>query len=135
MSFMKYNTGVSSYILEYMECRCMSTEHLFKFYIDIEDASVCLEVHLANWLPWYKRIWRGIKYVFGYKSKFGDFDTTIMKDEDINKLIDLLAYFKTLQKNKQIEEEKEEVDYNTQASSPNRTVLKEEHDSSKKSEM
>lgn len=96
MSFMKYNTGVTNYILEYMECKCMSTEHILKFYLDTKDVELCLDVHLANWLPWYKRAWRAVKYVLGYKSKYGDFDSIILKDEDINKLMDLLSYYKKI---------------------------------------
>ncbi len=92
MSFIKYTNGVTNHIVEYMECACMSPEHLIKFYVDVEDGDVCLDVHLANWIPWYKRIWRAVKYVFGYKSKYGDFDSVILKDEDVLKIIELLNY-------------------------------------------
>lgn len=101
MAFIKYNTGVTNYILEYMECRCMSTEHLIKFYLDTDEADICLDVHLATRLPWYRRFWRGITYTLGYKSKYGDFDNMIMKEEDINRLIDLLAYYKKIKQKKE----------------------------------
>ncbi len=31
-------------------------------------------------------IGRGLKYAFGYKSRFGDWDSTIFKKEDLKKL-------------------------------------------------
>ena len=98
MAFIKYTTGVTNYSIEYMECKCQSTEHLVKFHLDLEDGDLCLDVHLANWLPWYKRLVRSIKYLFGYKSKYGDFDNIIFKDEDVDRLINLLAYQKKVRR-------------------------------------
>jgi len=96
MVFMKYNTGVTNYIAEYMECKCMSSEHLIKFHLDVDEGELCLDIHLADWKPWYKRIWTALKYVFGYKSKYGDFDEVILKDEDVDRLMELLAYQKKI---------------------------------------
>jgi len=96
MAFIKYTNGVTNYSVEYMECACGSTEHLMKFHIDLDDGDLCLDVHLANWLPWYKRLYRAIKYLFGYKSKYGDFDNIIMKDEDVDRLLELLKYQKKI---------------------------------------
>jgi len=94
MAFIKYTTGVTNYNIEYMECRCMSPEHLLKFHLDLEDGDLCLDFHLADWTPWYKRIWTAVKYVFGYKSKYGDFDEFIFKDEDVDRLLELLVHQK-----------------------------------------
>jgi len=94
MAFIKYTTGETNYNIEYMECRCMSPEHLLKFHLDLEDGDLCVDFHLANYLPWYKRIWVGVKYAFGYKSKYGDFDEFIFKDEDIDNLMKLLIHQK-----------------------------------------
>jgi len=92
MAFIKYTTGVTNYSIEYMECRCMSPEHLLKFHLDLEDGDLCVDFHLANWLPWYKRIWTAVCYVFGYKSKYGDFDEFLFKDEDVDRLLELLEH-------------------------------------------
>lgn len=94
MAFIKYTTGVTNYSVEYMECKCMSTEHLVKFHLDLDDGDLCMDVHLANWLPWYKRLGRSIKYLFGYKSKYGDFDNLIFKEEDVDNLMKLLVEHK-----------------------------------------
>jgi len=99
MSFMKYNTGVTNYIIEYTECQCMSTEHLLKFHLDLKDGVLCLNFHLANWKPWYIRIWVAIKYIFGYKSKYGDFDEFFFKDEDVKRILALFKYQQKIQNN------------------------------------
>ena len=92
MGFVKYTTGTTNYHVEYMECLCQSPEHLIKFHLDLEDGDLCLDFHLADWKPWYKRIGTAISYIFGYKSKYGSFDEFIFKDEDIKKLIELINY-------------------------------------------
>ena len=96
MGFIKYQNAAIDYIVEYMECQCMSPEHLVKFHLDLEDGDLCLDFHLANWLPWYKRIWVAIKYIFGYTSKYGHFDELIFKDQDVDKLIELLVHQKKI---------------------------------------
>jgi len=94
VAFIKYTTGLTNYNIEYMECRCMSTEHIVKFHLDLDDGDLCLDFHLSNYQNWYKRAWVAIKYVFGYKSKYGDFDEIILKDEDVDRLMELLIHQK-----------------------------------------
>jgi hypothetical protein len=72
----------------------MSTEHIVKFHLDLDDGDLCLDFHLSNYQNWYKRAWVAIKYVFGYKSKYGDFDEIILKDEDVDRLMELLIHQK-----------------------------------------
>ena len=47
-------------------------------------------MHLTTYKKFFKRVWIGIKYMCGYKSKFGDWDTMIFKNEDLLKLRDFL---------------------------------------------
>ena len=96
MAFIKYTTGQVNPIIEYMECKCMSPEHLVRFHLDTVDGDLCLDFHLDTYLPWYKRAWRGLKYLFGYKSKYGDFDELLFKEDDLVKLQEILKYQKEI---------------------------------------
>lgn len=71
-------------------CKCYSPEHSFIFMYDEDDNELYFEVHLSNYLPFYKRVIQGFRYMFGYKSKYGNFDSVIIKPEDADKLINYL---------------------------------------------
>ena len=96
--------------IEYFECECGSDEHRLVFKYDIEDEDwplVTANAFLHHWYPWYKRVWIGIKYVFGYKCKYGHFDEFIMKPEDAERLRGLLdKWLEETNDNKWIQERK-----------------------------
>ena len=71
-------------------CDCHSLEHIFCFWHDTDDNEVYLQTHLTNYDGFFKRLWIGIKYAFGYKSRYGHFDCTIVRPEDLQKLKDYL---------------------------------------------
>jgi hypothetical protein len=71
-------------------CDCESPEHQFTIVKDPEDKEVWLQVHLINHDGFFKRLWRGLKYAFGYTSKYGDWDNTIITPEDQLKIIEFL---------------------------------------------
>lgn len=73
-----------------MICKCHSLEHQVSFWYDEEDGDLYCEPHLTNHRNFFKRLWHGLKYAFGYKSKFGDWDSTIFEKEDLEKLRDYL---------------------------------------------
>ena len=57
-------------------CACSSNEHQISLE-SFEDEGVkdlYLAFHLAQAKPWYRRIVNAVKYVFGYRCKYGDFD-------------------------------------------------------------
>jgi len=56
-------------------CRCGSLEHMFVVSADEEDAFI--EVHLAP-APWHKRIVRALKYIFGHRSRYGNFEEILL---------------------------------------------------------
>lgn len=79
---------------EYFECACHSPEHLLQFkFFDDDPKMVCAYVFLRP-EPFYKRIWLGIKYIFGYSSKYGYFDEFILRNEDADKFIELINKLK-----------------------------------------
>lgn len=74
---------------EYFECACHDNEHLLIINYDPEYGDIWVDVHLKNY-PWYMRLWIAIKYIFGYKTKYGCFSTWMMNNKDAQKMIDLI---------------------------------------------
>lgn len=56
-------------------CRCESLEHIFVVSADEEDFFI--EVHLAP-LPFWERVTNAVRYAFGKRCKYGDFDTVLL---------------------------------------------------------
>lgn len=81
---------------ELLLCQCGDPAHqLIMFYDDdIEAPAVYVSVHLSPEPNFFKRLWRGIKYIFSNKrSIYGDFDEIILRPSDAEKLqraVDLL---------------------------------------------
>lgn len=75
----------------YLECQCSSEEHTIRLAIDEEDGHIYTSVFLNDWERWYKRLWKAIKYLFGYKCKYGHFDCTMLRPEDYDRIRNLLT--------------------------------------------
>jgi outer membrane protein OmpA-like peptidoglycan-associated protein len=74
---------------ELLLCQCGDPAHqLIMFYDDdVEAPAVYVSVHLSPEPNFFKRLWRGIKYVFFKKrSIYGDFDEIILRPSDAEKL-------------------------------------------------
>lgn len=67
-------------------CKCNSPEHQALFWYDTEDDELFLEPHLSTNKNFVQRLWHGLKYAFGCKSKYGAWDSMIFKEEDLKKL-------------------------------------------------
>jgi len=63
----------------YIECNCYTDEHTLRFSMDPEDGHMYLHVFLENDV-FLKRLWKGIRYILGYKSKFGQFTEVILAE-------------------------------------------------------
>lgn len=84
---------------EFFECICLSDEHTLKFTLDFydpNDIELYTSVFLSQCHNLFGRLWIAIKYVFGYKCKYGHWDYTILKVEDTDRLIALLQKHKQL---------------------------------------
>ena len=68
---------------EYFECSCFSPEHTLLFKFDEDEIYVYVFLDSDGFL---RRIWKAIKYVFGYKCKYGHFDEFILSKKDADKL-------------------------------------------------
>lgn len=73
-------------------CECNNVEHQLIFsYLKDED-EVYMEVHLIPESNILKRIWDALKYIFGYRSKYGHFDEFIFHRDDASKLAKIVKY-------------------------------------------
>lgn len=63
---------------EILVCKCFSCEHIIvvRSIDEDKDNEVFMTIHLAPH-PWYKRVINGIKYIFGHRSVYGEFDEFI----------------------------------------------------------
>lgn len=61
----------------YVICECGTSEHQFHISYNSKDGDFYLTAHLESTRFW-KRLWRGIKYIFGYKSRYGEFGEILM---------------------------------------------------------
>lgn len=87
---------------EYFECACFSDEHTLKFILDdgkTDKKNYEPEMYCGIFLSdtkLFSRIWQAIKYIFGYKSRYGHFGNWILNKNDIERLENLLSEYKKL---------------------------------------
>lgn len=74
-------------VQELLTCKCGDPSHQMVIgYNHDEFEEVYLSVHLVREGNIFKRIWRALKYVFGMRSIYGDFDEIILSPLDAPKL-------------------------------------------------
>lgn len=77
-------------------CACHNTEHqLVINYFDDASKDVYVSVHLVPEKNIWKRIKNAVKYIFGYRSKYGCFDEFIFNPKDADKLQKIVDYLKS----------------------------------------
>jgi hypothetical protein len=77
-------------------CECHSTEHQLVFRHDPDDEyhELFIDVHLRTYKNVFKRIWVSLKYIFGYKCRYGHWDEFIFNKDDAQRLIGILNKLK-----------------------------------------
>lgn len=79
-------------------CTCSSSEHVVIFHAEDDDEGVHNEVYLSIHLakkPFFIRLWFALKYVFGYKCRYGNFEEIILSgDKHAEKLAEMSSYLK-----------------------------------------
>lgn len=81
---------------EYFECQCYSDEHRLVFSLDVEagyEPILECSAFLADFPAFWARLWAAIRYVFGYKSKYGHFDSFMMRPEDVERFKRLISEY------------------------------------------
>lgn len=64
-----------------IKCSCYSPEHYILVTFNKEEKEVYFNYFLET-QKWYKRILIGIKYIFGFRSKFGHFGEIIIDEKN-----------------------------------------------------
>jgi hypothetical protein len=84
----------------YFECDCSSDEHIFKLGWDVEDEAdwMWLHVRLRHHYSFWRRFNYAIKYLFGYKSKFGAFEEFLITKDDAKELSVIFKEYSEKQK-------------------------------------
>ena len=76
-----------------IECSCGSIEHIMKLtYFTNERDWLYVEYHLQTW-PFFRRLWCGIKYILGFKSKYGDFGEALWDRQIVAQVRDSINDF------------------------------------------
>lgn len=66
-------------------CDCHSREHQIVFEYDFDDNLVYCHIHLINY-SFFKRLKNGLRYIFGYKCRYGHWDEFVWQVEHAEKL-------------------------------------------------
>ena len=70
----------------YIECDCMSFDHVVRFQ-DMGDDGINIDIRLNHYLPWYKRVWYGARYILGLNARTGwQYDTVEIYGEKVKAL-------------------------------------------------
>ena len=72
-------------------CDLNSPEHVFRFVVSPpvsgeEETELYLEVFLHQYRSFFQRLVVAVKYLFGYKSKYGHWDITTLSKDDVQRL-------------------------------------------------
>lgn len=86
----------------HFDCECQSPEHTLRFAVDpdSQDPELYTEVYLNDHRGFFKRLWYGLRYIFGYQCRYGAWDCWVMREEDIGRLRNLLDRYEVLVKAK-----------------------------------
>ena len=80
---------------KYIDCSCSSPEHTLRFtWVNHKNyPEISVEVYLTHYRSFLKRLWYGIKYIFGCKPKEGSFSDTLLFKEQVIELRNLCDKF------------------------------------------
>lgn len=86
-------------------CECRSDEHQYLIYYSDEEMpsgqtcpTVYIHPHLITYNSFWKRVWVAIKYIFGHRTKYGQWDEFMLRSSDADKLQDVVDYLKKTEK-------------------------------------
>lgn len=88
-------------------CECGALEHQVAFWYDPEEKSLHIQPRLNTHKSFFERLWAGLKYAVGYKSRFGEWDEIWLDPESQVALMRLIGAEHTDQWLSPIENERE----------------------------
>lgn len=85
-----------NYKYHHFVCTCTDLSHnvVISEYLDDEFAKfdeLTLSIHMNHYLPWYKRIWYALKYIF--RSDCGTYDSIVINKENRDQIVKILTDF------------------------------------------
>lgn len=85
---------------EYFDCECFSSEHTLRYVFyrsrkNWSEDDVTIEVYLNTYEGFWKRVWIAVRYIFGYRCRYGHWDNIEMKHEDVTRLRGLLQQYES----------------------------------------
>jgi len=76
--------------LEAFECICHSPEHTLHIEYASDTNNLIFSINLNQCRNVFKRIWVAIKYIFGYKCKYGQWDVFELDNSDVPRFKEIL---------------------------------------------
>lgn len=76
-------------VVDIFVCACHDRRHNFivSYYKDEKETYIGVRL---NHLPFFQRLWKGIKYIFKYDD--AEYGEVILTEQKLNELIQVLAY-------------------------------------------
>lgn len=74
----------------HFDCECLSAEHGMRVITFNGEPEVYI-THFLDTGGFFKRLWIGLKYIFGYKSQYGHFGEMVLTRETAEKLAKALT--------------------------------------------
>jgi hypothetical protein len=71
---------------EIFVCDCNSLEHTYSIWYEKDYNELYIEPSISISNNIFKRIWVSIKYIFGYKCAYGNFDSLIINVDDMPRI-------------------------------------------------
>jgi hypothetical protein len=87
-------------------CDCYQPEHNIRlmYWSDPDDWEAFFSFHLRTWRNPLRRLWVALRYVFGYRCRYGEWDEFLLNVRSAKKLIEFLQEYvdlRTAQTNEQ----------------------------------
>ena len=80
-------------IEKFIRCSCGSPEHQFILTRWPEEDELSLEVHLVTWNNLLRRLWIAIRYVLGYRCRYGHWDEVLISKDKAQEMREFLDGF------------------------------------------
>lgn len=77
---------------EFVLCECGSAEHQLIFRAFEDEDEVYVHVHLHTRDGFFKRLWTGVKYAFGHRSRFGEWDEVVLSKQHLQQLKNVIKH-------------------------------------------
>lgn len=78
----------------YFECQCGFDEHRLMLCLDVDTdephPNLYTSIFMDSEKTFWQRVWTGIKYIFGYRSKYGHFGCWCVDPKDAVRMRELL---------------------------------------------